>query len=71
MDERTEYDGETNDDPEEKEEDIETESEIIDEVDLVNNFMREFEAKRTSESLEKKRRETEEKMKLRHLIRVT
>jgi len=52
----------------EERKDIEVESEIIDETDILTDFMMEFEAKRTKELTTK----AEEKKKpLRHLIRVT
>lgn len=53
---------------EEEREDVKAESEIIDEADILTNFMMEFEAKRTKELAVKAE---EKKKQLRHLIRVT
>ncbi|XP_071643371.1 uncharacterized protein [Temnothorax longispinosus] len=52
---------------EEKRKDVEAKSEIIDETDILANFMMEFEAKRTKELAIKAE---EEKKQLRHLMRV-
>lgn len=53
---------------EEERKGIKAESEIIDETDILTNFMMEFEAKRVKELAVKTE---EEKKQLQHLIRVT